>query len=322
MLKGGAQLAVLVGVASVVALLGAAPASADPSDTITLKLDSNSSEYGQGWNVEGDLASQAPCNSSSANCADYLIVTIDGKQHNLGQTHYDPSSSTIYFGDYDLMPGTILGVGTHTLSAKLVIGSTIEAQSAHPLTLTLSKTSVTTTTTIVPDPNNSANVIVTSRLDGNYIDQLPNCGCEDAGNYGLPAGTWNLAIKDASGKTVFSKQENSPANGDPVFVNYWQSVPSGVSLNAESSFTVSGSTASNFTMSSQKFPWTSTTTSGSTTTTPTAKPHHVAVKSASFEPPLFVFYAALLVAVVLVLIDVLLLVRRRRNTPPTEGAKS
>jgi hypothetical protein len=290
-------------------------ASAEPAfaeDGITFNPSHQTVEYGQSWEVGGTITPQSGSDSSYGS----LTITTGGTTTNLGDNMV--FGGAFGFGDYNVGQS---GVGTHSFSATFTGGASTAASST-PAVVTITPAAVLVTTTISPDPNNSQNAIITSQLSGQYIDQLPNCQCEAQNGYLMPAGTWKLTVIDASGKTVLSKQVDQPANGLPTFVNYWQGVPVGQTFSAESTFTVAGTTAADFTLTSHKFSWTSSKTSGGGgASSPSATPRPKTVKTASFAPPLLVFYAALLIAIILIALDVLLLVfrRRSRRTPEPAG---
>jgi hypothetical protein len=297
-------------------VVSAAPAFA--ADGITFTQPNQTVEYGQSWEVGGNITPQTSPDSDYGS----LSVSTGSTTENLGTNQV--YGGAFAFGDYSF--DLALGAGTHSFSATFSGGSATAA-SGTPAVVKITPAPILTTTTISPDPNNSQNAIITSQLSGKYIDQLPNCECEDQDGYLLPAGTWKMTVTDSSGQTVLTKQLNQPASGLPTFVNYWQSVPAGETFSAQSTFTVAGSSAANFTLTSQKFSWTSKKVPGAGgVRSPSNSPRPKTVKTASFAPPLVIFYAALLVAIILVALDVLLLVSRRRSRRKTrvaaEGAGS
>jgi hypothetical protein len=306
-----------VGLAALAILIASAePAAA--ADGITFDPSHQTVEYGQSWQVEGTITPESGSDSDYGS----LSVSTGSTTENLGTNWVFGGAFTFSDSAFNLA----LGVGTHSINASFS-GGAATAASSTPTVVTITPAAILTTTTITPDPNNSQNAIITSQLSGQYIDQLPNCECEAQNGYLLPAGTWKLAVTDSSGKTVFTKQLDQAANGLPTFVNYWPSIPAGETFSAQSTFTIAGGAASNFTMSSQKFSWTSGKTTGpGGAVSPSNTPRPKTVKTASFAPPLLVFYAALLVAIILIALDVLLFVfrRRSRRTPAVaqNGAES
>jgi hypothetical protein len=306
-----AQLLVVACAAFATLLWSADPASA--ADGITFSQPHQTVEYGQGWEVDGNITPESGSDSDYGS----LTVTTGSTTKNVGANRV--YSGAFGFGDYDF--DLTLGVGTHSFSASFGGGSATAASST-PAVVTITPAAILATTTISPDPNNSQNAIITSQLSGHYIDQLPNCDCEGQNGYLLPAGTWKLTVTDSSGQTVLSKQLDQPANGLPTFVNYWPSVPAGETFSAQSTFTVAGGAASNFTLTSQKFSWTSgKRSSAGGGRSPSNTPRPKTVKTASFAPPLVAFYAALLVAIILIALDVVLLVLRRRSRATTAPAE-
>jgi hypothetical protein len=305
------QLLVAGFAASAILLASAEPAFA--ADGITFTSPNQSIEYGQPWQVFGHITPESSPDSDYGS----LSVSTGSTTKNLGTNQV--YGGAFAFTDYDFDLG--LGVGTHSLSVSFS-GGAATATSSTPAVVTITATAILATTTISPDPNNSQNAIITSQLSGPYIDQLPTCQCEGQDGYLMPAGTWKLTVTDSSGKTVLTKQLDQPANGLPTFVNYWQGVPVGQTFSAESTFTVAGTAAANFALTSHKFSWTSSKATGSGGAgSPSNTPRPKTVKTASFAPPLLVFYAALLIAIILIALDVLLFVLRRRSRrtlPPTE----
>lgn len=287
----------------VIALVFAVSQPALANDGIVFNPPTQSVQYGQNWEVSGTITPE----SSPDYAYGTLTVTTGTTTKNLGARLYN---GTFGFSDGDFDP--MFGVGTHSFSA-VFSGGSATASSATPAVVTITPAPILATTTIVPDPSNSLNAIVTAQLSGEFIDQLPNCGCEGENGYLLPAGTWNLTITDSGGKTVFSKQLAQPSNGLPTFVNYWQNVPKGDTFSAQSTFTVSGAAASNFTFTSQKFSWTSSKPTSGGAVSPSNTPRPQTIKPAAFAPPTLVFYAALLVAVILVALDVALFLLRRKS---------
>ena len=310
------QLVAMGFAAFAIVLAPAEPAFAE--DGITFNPSHQTVEYGQSWEVGGTITPQSGSDDSYGS----LSVTTGSTTTNLGGNMV--FGGAFGFGDYDV--GQSVGIGTHSFSAAFT-GGTSTAASSTPAVVTITPAAILVTTTITPDPNNSQNAIITSQLSGQYIDQLPTCQCEAQNGYLMPAGTWKLTVTDASGKSVLTKQVDEPANGLPTFVNYWQGVPAGQTFSAESTFTVGGATAADFTFTSHKFSWTSSEATGSGgASSPSATPRPKTVKTASFAPPLLVFYAALLIAVILIALDILLLVFRRRSRgipePAGEGVES
>ena len=217
------------------------------------------------------------------------------------------------FGVGDLVPQTDIGVGTHSINVSYPEDSGTATSAPNAAKVIITPTAILTTTTISPDPSNSGNAIITSQLSGKYIDQLPTCQCEGQNGYLMPAGTWSLAVTDSSGNTVLSKNADQAANGLPTFVNYWPSVPAGDTFTAQSTFTPAGNAKSNFTLTSQKFSWTSKKSAGEQGPgSPSTAPRPTTVKTAAFAPPLIVFWALLLVTVILIALDTLLLVSNWR----------
>jgi hypothetical protein len=299
------------------------PAQADDTN-ISLTPATQKAEYGQGWELSGSIpvwssCTTAPCDSGT------MTVTTGSTTRTLPNFYIYQGNFSL--GDQDLLPQTDLGVGVHSISLSFQDGLGPINTTTTPVSVTITPAAISENTTIAPDPNNSQNAIITSQLSGQYVDQLPSCQCEAQNGYVLPAGTWKLIVTDSSGKTVLAKQFDQPANGLPTYVNYWPSVPAGETFSAQSTFTVSGSAASNFALTPQKFSWTSgKNTTGGQAGTPSRTPRAKTLKTASFAPPLVVFYAALLVAIILIALDVLLLVLRRRSRitipPAPKGAES
>jgi hypothetical protein len=298
-------LALVLGTGGVLATSSAAFAD---DAVITLTPATQSAEYGQGWTlngaVSGDLGGNYPV----------TLVVTSGSTTASFDSYF--SDNQISFGSYSAPALQGLDAGTHSIS--VTFGSALPfigtPKSSTPAVVTITPAAISTTTTIVPDPNNSSNAIITSQLSGKFIDQLPNCQCEGENGYLLPAGTWNLTVTDSQGKTVLTKSFDQPPNGLPTFVNYWASVPTGENFTAQSTFAVSGSAKSNFNLSSQKFSWTSKKRGGEKAAgSPSANPKPVTIKTTSFAPPMIVFWGALIVALIIAALDVILLVNNRRT---------
>ncbi len=300
--------AIVAALGSVLAVGAAAPAYADPVN-ITLTVVTPAGEYGQGWGFQGTVNGIVSCEYQ---CPPDLVVTVDGVTKDLGPNQV--YGSKFYVTDQDFQPANVFGIGQHTLSAKLIGGPEVQAQSNTPATFTVTKTAIVATTTIAPDPNNSGNAIITAQLSGKYIEQLPNCQCEGQNGYLMPAGTWTTTVTDPHDKTVFTKQLDLAANGPPTFVNYWPSAPPGETFTAESVFTVTDGTKSDFAVTSQKFSWTSKKGADEQANgSPSSAPKPITAKKAAFAPPLAVFWGALLVILILIALDVILFVNRRRS---------
>jgi hypothetical protein len=302
---------VLAAAVTTVALLGSfvGPAFAD-DPPITLTPATQTVEYGQYWSINGS----SPAFDSYCEAIPCTSVPLTITSGSLSRTipNFPVYQGQFSLGVGDLLPQTDLGVGTHTINVSYPDDSGTETSSPNPAKVVITPTAVLTTTTIAPDPNNSRNALITSQLSGKYIEQLPSCACEGQNGFLLPAGTWKLTVTDSSGRTVFTKQSSEPANGLPSFVNYWPDVPAGETYSAQSTFTVSGGAAVNFTITSQKFSWTSQKDSAGGVAAPSATPKPKTIKTASFAPPLVVFYGVLLVALILIALDVVLLVQRAR----------
>jgi hypothetical protein len=302
--RAGAILAIGGLLAMSVVFAGAQAAFAD--DTATLSPSTQTAEYGQGWYIQGQVTAVTTCDSS---CYGTLTVTSGSVSRS-----FAPADYTVYQGSFEiydqmLLPQTDLGVGTHSIS---VSSNGADPISTAPVTVIITKAAIATTTTISADPNNSENAIISAQLSGNYIDQLPSCYCEEAGSYGLPAGTWNLSVTDSHGKTVLSKQTQQAAGGNPYFVSYWPNVPAGETFSATATFTAAAASSGNFTISTQKFSWTSakaTDTGSSSLISGSTKPKPAVSKG--FQPPIWLLLLVLVVAVLLLALDIVLFVRRR-----------
>ena len=304
----------LAAAATTVLLLGlpSTPAIADDPPPITLTPATQTVEYGQSWEVTGKISPQTYIDSWYTGlkvATDGVIIPLDGTGvYNGG----------FAFGDFD--PGLRLGIGSHSVVAAFPPGTS--ATTSTTAVVTINPAPILATTTITADPNNSNNAIITSQLSGKYVEQLPNCQCEGQNGYLMPAGSWTLTVTDSNGKTVLTKQFDQAANGLPTFVNYWPSVPTGETFSAQTVFTVVGGGKNDFTLTSQKFSWTSKKGAGEQGPgSPSSTPKPVTVKSAAFAPPLAVLWGALLVIVILIALDVILLVnnRRSRGPRPTQG---
>jgi hypothetical protein len=310
------RLGVAAVVLALVGVLCSTPAaSATPGD-IPLTPQTQTIVYGSGWDIQGQYyASECSGHCSAAS----LYVTVDGVTKDLGTNHV--YGETLFAHDSDFHPPKDFGVGTHTISFRLQYGSTVYGQSATPAKVIVTAAAITSTTTIAVDPINKSNAVVTSQLSGAFIDSLPNCYCEAQGTYPLPAGTWNLSITDSTGKTVFSRDSAQAAGGEPYLVSYWQNVPAGKSLTAQSTYTITGPTKSNFTMKSPTFAWTSNPSSNPKPVKPKGKAPLESSKTAT-ALPLIVYLAALTITVIIVVLDVLLLLRRRRRRRGKPAAPS
>jgi hypothetical protein len=309
----------MTGTLAVVFVVAATPPALADVLPITLTPATQTVEYGQPWSVQASVPSAAWC--EAVPCSNVTVTFTSGSI-----TRQFPNvgiyAQQFSFGDYYLMPQTDLGVGTHAINLSFPDDDGTVTTGATPGKLTITAAPISSTTTIAADPNNGANAIVTAQLSGDYIEQLPNCDCEAAGIYPLPAGTWNLTVTNSKGTVVLSKQQQQPAGGNPFFVSYWSSVPAGESFTADTTFTVATASSANFALTDHKFSWTSAKVTGTTGTgagTGRTKPTVLAATT-SFAPPLWLLLLTLLVAAGLVALNVVLLVRRGVASRPTTAA--
>jgi hypothetical protein len=294
---------------AVLLVLVVTPSASADDQNITFTPATQSVHYGDYWNVQGAVPVGTWC--AAVPCTNVTMTFTSGSI-----TRTFPNigiyNQQFNFGNSDLMPLTDLGVGTHSFNLSFTDDSGT-VTSATPAKITITPAALLSSTTIVEDPNNTANAIVTAQLSGSFIDELPTCYCEDQGLYSLPAGTWNTTVTNSSDTVVLKKQQQQASGGNPFFVTYWPDVPAGESFSADSTFTVAAAASSNYALSDHKFSWTTakSTGSGDLNTGAGSKPVKAVVKT-GFQPPTWLLLLVLLVSLLLVALDIVLLVRRRR----------
>jgi hypothetical protein len=298
--------AVVTAVVGLLFVLSAAPAYAD--ETVTLTPSTQTVEYGQFWSIQGQASGGYPSYYYGS-----LTVTSGTTSKNLGSNSNYNGGFSIY--DQQLEPEITTGVGTHSFTA-LFSGGYILTTASAPAKVTVTPAVISSTTTIVPDPNNALNATVTAQLTGKFIDQLNG---EGANGYVLPAGSWHLVVTGADGKTILDKAQQVTSPAEPYFVYYWPNIPPGESMTAVTTFTPTSAAAPNFTFSSQKFSYTSAASTESATTGPTK--HPASSVSSQTGAPTWVYVVVLGTAIILAaVVIVLLILRRRKRGPKSDSA--
>ncbi|BDZ44335.1 hypothetical protein [Naasia aerilata] len=322
----GLVLAVAVG-GSV--LLTAGPAVATPSE-VKISFDSPrevSIEYGEPWGLTLSSIATASCYG----CDTTVTLLVDGDAAastwgTAGTRSYGTSQS--YFSSYQV--DEPLSAGEHELTATVAgnqFGLELFGQTAEPATITVAPAALAVDLRVETDPIHSANAVVTARLAGHFIESLVPRQYDDQEDSHqppmLPAGTWSVSIADASGAAVYTQETPVEAGGDPYLTQYWKDVPAGTTFTASASFTPSGDTADDFTVTNAENA-SYTSPAATTVVAPVDEPDAVEPTASTAGPsvPLWVAAAAGLVGLsgLLAILLTLLLVRRRPR--PAAGPDS
>jgi hypothetical protein len=211
-------------------------AFADTSQTVS---------FGSSWGTQINLNS-LPCTYCSLQGT--VTFSYTGPHQGTGTlTPFQSSGSdtaTAYLSSYSLDQGaTQLTPGKYVFSISFALYGQNAAGSNH-YELTITPAAIGTDLRVVSDPQNPQNAVISSMLTGDYVNSI---GGESDGPP-LPAGTWHLAVQDASSKTVFTQDSPQSAGGPPYISTYWIGVTGGP-YTASASFAVDSTSASNFSVS-------------------------------------------------------------------------
>jgi hypothetical protein len=301
------SLALTAVVAVSLTIVFASSTSAYADGTITLTPASQTVEYGQGWVVTGQVAGvYGPSYQASA------TVTSGSVSKNVTAVY----GSTFQVYGPEALPQLDLGTGAHSVSVTLT-GGYIPVAPSDPVKVVVTAAAISSTTTIVPDPNNSSNAVITAQLAGHFIDQLG----PDGNGYPLPAGTWHLIVTDSKNTVLLDKQQQQVVNGVPHFVYYWQNIPAGATMTATTTFTPASASAANFSMTAQKFSYTTAAAAGDATgASGSGGSRHLVALSAPPGAPTWIYLLVLLIGVILAAAVIVLLARRNPRRARTKSA--
>lgn len=276
-------------------------------------------EYGQDWNTTLNLTGAYKCQYQS--CGHVISVFEQGSP-----TTLTPSALPVYsadridFSNYNLP--SPLPVGKHVLTAQFKRFQ-LTGHTSTPLTVTVTPTSLQSAVRMVADPSNTSNAVISATLSGKFVNFIT----QQREGYSFPAGTWQVDVKDAASKSVFTKSVTQPVKGDPYLSVYWANEPpGGGTYTATASFTPDAAGASNFMISSAQA---STLTVAAPPPTATPEPTATPVASGSTvatgpSVPAWVLVVAGLLGLILVLTLMLLSISlnrsvTRRASPPADS---
>jgi hypothetical protein len=201
-----------------------------------------SAEYGEYWQLSATApngeATFGPWTASGT-----LSNTPSGYVPSFTAFQSDPSTVVAYAGPQ--IGGRPLGAGTYTATLTLTeANGTGPSYTSGPATLTITPAALTMTLTVIADPSNPSNAIISSELTGSFRDNFFTASYPD-GPLG-PAGTWKITATGEDGEVAHEATVERPDTSDIMGVSsYWSDVAPG-SYVVSATFTPSGSAAGNF----------------------------------------------------------------------------
>ncbi len=217
--------------------MGAAAADGDP--VITFEQADQEVEYGQGWSFYATAT-----NTYQANGPWTASATVTGMTPVVLYSYNQDGTYTTYITILNEQGRPPLAVGDYEVIATVsnVFGTSWSSASG---SLTVVPANLGIEARLTSDPAAPGNVIFSARFTGQFIDQVAPA------EYGTgplaPAGTWQLVIKDAQGKTVFDQTVNRAEGGNELATSaYWTDAKPGEIYTPSATFTPTGPAAGNF----------------------------------------------------------------------------
>lgn len=246
--------ALAAGVLAVVCVV-AAPSQAAMADTdapVEFVSPSLTVEYGEYWHFDvaasrdflyylyrsGNYTLSSTGTPSGYQAGIYLNSAYSG-------TGGDGEPSGSIYPNYDSAP---LSAGTYTfsLSGSTTIGSgPISGHTPTPARLTVSKAALGIDLRVLGDSNNPKGAVVNAAFSGRYVDEYTSSTFDYAAI--SPAGVWKITLKDDEGAIVTERSFERTAGDDNLAVSfYWPDAEPNRQYTANATFTPSGSSAANF----------------------------------------------------------------------------
>jgi hypothetical protein len=149
-------------------------------------------------------------------------------------------------------PGTLpaLKVGSYTIDVTVSTdglgGST--GTTTTPASLTVTPAPLGIELRVLPDPNNSEAAIVSAAFTGRFVDEYqPSFYPSSAVS---PGGEWHIALKDSTGEVAVERNVERAAGDDALATSfYWADAEPGEEYSATATFTPTGSSNANFSVS-------------------------------------------------------------------------
>jgi hypothetical protein len=289
-------------------------AATDTDPQFTFDSTSLTIEYGQGWYLQATARA-----ADSPEMWQATAGTVAGAPSGYAPiwSSFEVDSTTViaYLAPADGARPLPAGTYSGTLELKINAGAGPDTATTPPATLTVTPAALGIDLKVGSDPSNPANAIVSARLTGDFADNYIPSSEPTAGL--SPAGTWTISISDADGEVAHEFTANRSAGDDVLGVSsYWSDVPPGV-YTARATFTLSGESAENFTVT-QPSPLTFSPTPqpGATSTATAAPPAPPAAPDSGLTLPGWIPIAAGILTAGLIALAVVQIVRLRKAGLP------
>jgi hypothetical protein len=305
--------------AGVLLISGAAAGSAsaakfEPPYTIAFTSSAYTYEYGQYWFLEAHSpeanAALAPMTAEAT-----LTGAPSGYAPTVGAYPVDSSSHNAYVSPSSSSRPLPAGAYTATISIRAFGGAGEPATTPTPANLTITPAALGITLQVAADPSNPANVIISSRFTGPFVDSVFTTADPLAPL--TPEGTWRIVVEDAEGQPAFEfSADRSDADDVLAVSTYWSDVPPGA-YTARAAFTPTGASADNFAIGdATPVTYTAAAAPGSGSTAPPAPPAPPATEQAGMTLPLWIPIVAGVVTAGLLALMIVQIVRLRRAGNP------
>ena len=201
-------------------------------------------EYGEQWFFEasGEVPYDCACSSRFVLIDDTSGKAIASIRERIYSADTTFSTSIYPFG-YDL---GFLKPGDYAFRLRIEHTASQKATTDAPVKLTVTPAKIATQLRAVADPNNPANITLTTLVSGRFVQELDYS--QSGYSAMLPAGTWKITAKDPSGEIVFSDESTQEAGIQSSYSTYWAGPPAGTALQFEGEFTPAEGAAANFTV--------------------------------------------------------------------------
>ena len=281
-------------------------------------------EYGQYWTFPMQADNQFLYQIYEPGTFEVTATAVPGSYEAMLSLFPSSAGVTGYLAaPYEVAP---LGAGTYTFA---VAGTGTDGsddfvgETPTPATLTVKKAPLGVELRVIADPSNGDAAIVTAKFTGRFVDEYSSSFFP--GSAQSPAGTWNITVTDADGE-VATERSVERAAGDDILATsfYWADAEPGEQYTASASFTPTGVSANNFSISAaQDFNYTAPTAQRPVpTSSATEKPDASLPEATGFGLPLWALIGIIVLIVGLGVLVTILSVRLSRRPSTSAGEVS
>jgi hypothetical protein len=313
--RRSAAIAAIVSAAVLSQAVAPAAVAADYPVVVSFPTPTVTVEYGQSWSIPvyTDFGFIQHIYYTGSE-----VVTATGVPSGFAPDYYfaapyDGETGVIY-APYGVAP---LGAGSYTFSVSGTYtdwADTYTAQTTAPATLKIEKAKLGIDLRVLADPSNVDEAIVTATFTGRFVDEYSSSFFDGAAI--SPAGTWQITIKDKSGEVAIESTVERAAGDDILATSfYWPDAEPGVNYTATATFTPSGASANNFSVTpATSFSYTGPETQRpQLTSTATSKPDPDLPESTGLGVPLWLLIVIVLLVLGLAALVTVLAIRLRRR---------